>query len=101
MKEKIWLVEQESNVDGEKIFDATPCRTYEKANQVMNEKIKEILQDPYYEDAEQWLYEKDQDIKYEPESDFYWEIEKDRFYLQNTTDDYYEEVKILEKELIE
>ena len=41
--EKIYLVMWESNVDGERFFNATPCRTLEAAEKKMEENIKEIL----------------------------------------------------------
>ena len=53
----IWLVKQESNVDGERIFSVTPCSSLEIAKEVMQKAIDIILSDGFfkgYKDGEDW-----------------------------------------------
>lgn len=41
--EKIYLVMWESNVDGERLFDATPCRTLEAAEKKWKRTLRKFL----------------------------------------------------------
>ena len=84
--EKIYLVMWESNVDGERLFDATPCRTLEAAKKKMEENIEEILGCGHFmhADKEDCTIEKDDDS----------------YFITDETDDYWEHTYISAKKLI-
>lgn len=86
---KIYLVVQESNVDGELFFNAVPCASLEIARKVMQEEKETILKEGYrYKDFEEC-----------PE-DYQFEEDEDSVYINILYDDYYEEIHIEEKEII-
>ena len=87
--EKVWVFTQESNVDGEIHFNVIVCKDRETAVQTM-EKEKE------------WIRKESHHFRgYDPNSDDF-EIEEsdDRFYINDPSDDYYEELQIEEKEIV-
>ncbi len=86
MIEKIWLVTQESNVDGEIMFNATPCISEETAKKVMEQEKNTILSESIH-------YK-----KYNKE-DFKVEDDDVHFFIQDLYDDYYEYITIEEKEI--
>ncbi len=45
----IWLVKRESNIDGERIFNAIPCSSLEIAKEVMQKEIEAILCNGFFE----------------------------------------------------
>ena len=84
--EKIWLVTQESNVDGEIMFNAIPCASEETAKKVMKQVKNAILSECiHYKE-----YDKD---------DFKVEDDEVHFFIQDLYDDYYEYISIEEKEI--
>lgn len=87
--EKIYLVIQESNVDGELLFNAVPCSSLEIARKVMQEEKETILSDSFrYKDFEE-----------HPE-DYQFEEDEDSVFINLLFDDYYEQIHIEEKEII-
>jgi len=91
--DKIWLVTQESNVDGEILFNVTPCATEEVAKKVFEQLKKEILGNGHFGDYEELL---GTDEEYEV-----YEDKEDEFYIDDNYDDYYELVRMYEKEIWE
>ena len=87
MIEKIWLVTQESNVDGEIIFNVVPCISKETAKKVMQEEIKTLLTASHFKDVFRW-----EDGFTSEETDTSW-------YVKDEFDDYYEYINIEEKEI--
>ena len=96
--EKVWIVLQESNVDGETITNATPCADYKTAKSVMDEEIDTLLSSGKYEGLDLDEIEKDQDD--DADYDFILERDNMSFYLAFKYDDYYEYIKIEEKEIV-
>ncbi len=88
---KIWIVTQESNVDGEILFNVTPCATKEVAKKVFEQLKKEILTNGHFRDYEE-LLGTDEEYKV-------YEGNEDEFYIDDTYDDYYELVRVYEKEI--
>jgi hypothetical protein len=87
--QKIYIVKQESNVDGELLFNATPCRTLEAAQKVMSDEIRTIMTESHHFGWCKNLSTLEKE----------YEVEKDdtSFYLNDPSDDYYEDIKIEEK----
>ena len=99
MIEKIWLVTQESMVDGALMFNVTPCACKETAMQVMRDEEQTILNEsPKYKDALPYFEGK---ISEEEMDDFCYEIDESEygFYIRNLCDDYYENIRIEEKNI--
>lgn len=90
--DKIWIVTQESNVDGEILFSVTPCATEEVAKKVLEQLKKETLSKGYFSDYEELL---GTDGEYEVYEDKDYE-----FFIDNPSDDYYEFIRIEEKEIL-
>jgi hypothetical protein len=88
---KIWIVTQESNVDGEILFNVTPCATEEVAKKVFEQLKKETLSNGHFRDYEE-LLGTDEEYKV-------YEGNEDEFYIDDTYDDYYELVRVYEKEI--
>ena len=86
--DKIYLVEQESNVDGELYFYAYPCSTFEKAKEVLERVKQEILSVCIHYKS----YTKE-----ELEENFEIEENNTRWFINDPCDDYYEELTIIEK----
>lgn len=84
---KIWLVKQESCVDGEMLFNVVPCASEKKAKEVMKEEINTILSNGHFKDVFTW------------EDGFTFEESKDTWYLNDEFDDYYELISIEKKEI--
>ena len=85
---KVWLVKQESNVDGQMLFNVVPCKSLEKAKQVMQEEIDTLLKESHFKDYEEWP------------GDFKIEQTDTSYFIQDTVDDYYEDIQIEEKEIL-
>ena len=81
--QRVYMVIQESNVDGEMLFNAVPCTSMEAAKAVLADEKSAILNESHFSD----LTEDDME---------YMEVEEDeeRFYINDTTDDYYEDIRI-------
>lgn len=87
-KKKVWLLTQESNVDGEIIFNVVPCKSQEKARAVMQEEIRTLLNESHF-------------IAFiDRPDDFILEQTEDTYYIEDTCDDYYEDIRIEEKEIV-
>lgn len=83
--EKIYIVQQESNVDGEILFNVVPCATLEKAKEVMKEEINTLLNESHFK------------CFHDREDDFILDKTETSFYIEDTCDDYYEDINIYEK----
>lgn len=86
--EKIFLVIQESYVDGEFIFDAVPCETFEAASAVLKKKKNNVLRDMVY-----CSYE-------EAPEDYQVEENEMGFFIKVICDDYHEDIRIEEKSIV-
>lgn len=87
--EKIYLVVQESNVDGEVFFNAVPCPSLEIARKVMQREKETILKESYhYKDFEEC-----------PEN-YQFEEDENSVFINVLFDDYYEDIHIEEKEMV-
>ena len=86
-REKIYIVMWESNVDGERLFEATPCRTLEAAEDILKTNINEILTNGHFADADM--------------DDCTIEAGTSSYFITDETDDYWEHTYIREKELID
>lgn len=86
-REKIYIVMWESNVDGKHLFDATPCRTLEAAEDILEANINEILANGHFADADM--------------DDCTIEAGVSSYFITDETDDYWEHTYIREKELID
>lgn len=90
--DKIWIVTQESNVDGEILFSVTPCATEEVAKNVLEQLKKETLSKGYFSDYEELLGTDDEYEVYEDK--------EDEFFIDDPCDEYYEFIRIEEKEIL-
>lgn len=97
--ESVYLVKQESNVDGELHFNVVPCKDMETAKRVLAEEVKTLLaESPKYKDAKRWI-DGDDTLNYD-DCPYSWENDKeDAFYISCTCDDYHELITIEEKEI--
>lgn len=89
---EIFIVLQESNVDGEIIVNAVPCASLKLARKVLKEEKETILNEsPHYMGR----------TKKQLKEDFEIEETKNRWYINDPCDDYYEDIKIVKKILVE
>ena len=87
MIEKIWLVTQESNVDGQIMFNVVPCISEETAKKVMQDEIRTLLNESHF-------------IAFiDRPDDFVLEQTETSYYIEDTCDDYYEDINIEEKQI--
>ena len=91
MATKIYIVVQESNIDAEIGFYPTPCASREVARKEMDVIIKGILEKSYHFGGR---------TAEELEEDFEIERDNDSFYINDPSDDYYENIYIVERELV-
>jgi hypothetical protein len=89
---KIWIVVEESNIDGELMINATPCKTSEVAKRVLSEKKDFILNKSRHFGKEN---NTEEDIEC-----FEIDERNTSFYIEDTTDDFYEDIRIMERDLI-
>lgn len=99
--EKVWLVKQESNVDGQIIFNVTPCKDKESAAKVVADEVHTLLTEstPYLGALDYIEGRKEVD----DDCPFSWDGNIDGqegFYISTVCDDYYEQITIEEKEII-
>jgi hypothetical protein len=87
--QKTFIVIQESNVDGEIYIDTTPCASIEAARKVLQAKRNDILRESYHFGG----------IDLE-DDDYEVEESEDSFYINDNSDDYYEDIKIVEKNIV-
>ena len=84
---KIWLVTQESNVDGQIMFNVVPCVSEETAKKVMQDEITTLLNESHF-------------IAFiDRPDDFILEQTETSYHIEDTCDDYYEYITIEEKEI--
>ena len=87
-KKKVWVMTQESNVDGEIHFNVVVCNSEETAKAQMQKEIDWIKNESFhYRDFE------------ERGNDFEVVECEHRFFINDETDDYWEEIMIMEKEI--
>ena len=91
-KERIYLVYLESNVDGNYNFSAVPCRTLETAKKVLKQEKELALRE-----SEHWSVWNS--IEEMLEEGIEVEDGEDEFYINDPSDDYYEDYCIVEKEI--
>lgn len=89
---KIFIVLQESNVDGELLINAVPCASLKLARKVLKEEKETILNESFHYMGR---------TKKELKEDFEIEETKNSWYINDPCDDYYEDINIIEKELVE
>lgn len=92
-KEYIYLVYLESNVDGEYIFTAVPCKTLKKAKEVLKKERDFILSESHHWSA----WDSIEDMKEEGIEVVY--DTPEHFYINDPSDSYYEDYKIEKKEI--
>ena len=85
--EKIWIVTQESKVDGQILFNVVPCASEETAKQVMQDEIKTLLNESHFI------------ALVDRPDDFIVEQTEYSYYIEDTCDDYYEDINIVGKEI--
>lgn len=88
--QRAYMVIQESNVDGEMLFNAVPCTSMEAAKAVLAQEKETILNESHHFGD---LTEDDMDEM---------EVEEDekRFYINDPCDDYYEDIRIETKNIV-
>lgn len=88
---RVWIAQQESNVDGEIIINSVPCASLEAARKVLRDEKNTILHKSHH-----FGNLTDDDMAE-------MEVEEDgnSFYINDPCDDYYEDIKIIEKEVVE
>lgn len=98
--EKIWLLKQESNCDGEYLFNVTPCKDKDTAILQMKAEINTLLKEsPKYVDALRWIEGDDETLDYDL-CPYSYEISgDDSFYISCVNDDYHELFTIAEVEI--
>ena len=88
---RIFNLIQESNVDGEIIVNVTPCASVELAQKTMDDEIATLISDCH----------KYKNLNIDnPSDDFIVERSERHTFIKVVNDDYYEEFRIDEKELI-
>jgi hypothetical protein len=97
--DKIWLLLQESNVDGAMFISVTPCADLETAKAEMAKKIDTLLSNGKYSGLDLDEIERDQNDE-DADCDYILERDETSFYLSCNYDDYYEELGIFEKEIV-
>ncbi len=96
--EKVWVVKQESNCDGEYLFNVVVCKDYETARKVMGKEVHTLLTEakPYLGAFDYILGDKEAD----DDCPYSWENENDdSFYISVINDDYHELITIDEVEI--
>ena len=95
MKEKkqinVWMVYLESNVDGEILFNAVPCASLKKAREILKNEKEWVLKESHHFSP------------YTPEEiaeEFEVEEGNDRFFINDPSDNYWEDYKIVRKRIL-
>jgi hypothetical protein len=89
--QKVYIVQQESNVDGEIIINNVPCSTMDAALTVLKGEVNTILRESRHYSGR---------TKEELEEDFEIEETPDSYYINDPHDDYYEDINIIEKVIV-
>ena len=88
MKKEIWLMTQESKVDGDIFFNVIPCETEAAAKVEMEKKVRTLMnKSPYIEYTNRSL-------------DFIVEKTKKSYYIEDICNPYYEYIRIEKKEIV-
>ena len=88
MEKEIWLMTQESKVDGDIFFNVIPCATEEAAKAEMEKEIRILMNESHY-------------IAYTDRPlDFIREETETSYYIEDTCDAYYEYIRIEKKEIV-
>lgn len=97
--EKVWVFTQESNVNGEYLFNVNVCKDKEAAIRMMKQEIDTLLDETTpYEGARQWM--EGGDGLNTDDCPYSWENEDDdKFFIKTNCDDYYELLKVEEMEI--
>ena len=88
--QRAYMVIQESNVDGEILFNAVPCTSMETAKAVLAQEKHTILHESHHfanlteDDMEEMEVEEDEE----------------HFYINDPSDDYYEDIRIEVKNIM-
>lgn len=90
---KIYLVCLESNLDGEVFFDVVPCKTIERAREIIREERNTTLEESY--PFSNYTLE-----ELKNNDDFDVIDEDDRFYVNGSFTGYWEDYYIKEKEIV-
>lgn len=85
---KVYALTQESNIDGEIYFCVNLFYSYEDAKKAMDEEIDWIVNESHHFKS---------DSLEQMKEDFYVEYNDYRFFVDDESDDYYEQLKIEEK----
>ena len=94
--ETIFLVIQESNVDGQILINITPCKDLKTARFIKDKEINTLLNEsPKYKGLDLDKVERNGD-----DGDFSLERDDDSFFLNCLYDDYYEKIDIIEKQIV-
>ena len=99
--EKVWIVIQESNVDGEISVNVTPCASLKVAQAVVKDEINTLLSEKtskYYGLDLDEMEKRTQDEE-DWDNDFNVERTEDHVYITCNVDDYHEYIEIEEKEV--
>ena len=92
---KVFILLQESNCDGEILINTTPCVDLETAKREMQKEINTLLtESKKYKGLDLDAIEGD------PDADYVLERDETSFYLSCNYDDYYEHLTIEEKEVV-
>lgn len=86
--ESVWLVKHESNVDGQHLYNVTPCKDMKTAQGVMMQEVRTLLNSGHY----MAVIDRKDDFKVEQTDTSY--------FIQDTVDDYWEDLDIEEKKII-
>lgn len=99
--DKIWIVIQESNVDGEININVTPCVSLEIAQAVVKEEVDTLISEEgkYFGLDLDELEKRTQDED-DWDCDFNFERTETTLYLTCNVDDYHEYFDIVEKEIV-
>ena len=88
---RVWIVLQESCVDGEIIVNAVPCASLKAAKKVLQDEKNTILHETHH-----FGNMTDDDM-----AEMEVEEDEESFYINDPFDDYYENIKIVDKILVE
>ena len=90
MEKTIYMVYLESNINGERWFDAIPCETQEKALEVLKEERDWVLNESVHFSC----------MSEDERNECIMEDSDGRIYIDDSSDDYYEHYRIEEKKLV-
>ena len=98
--DKVYIVLHESNSNSEFFTDVVPCADFNTAKSVMADMVNLILTDGYkFSGLDLDSIEKEQDDE-GADCGYVLERRDDFFHIETTYDDYYEDIQIIEKEIV-